>query len=88
MAKSRIPSPYWFEFDRTTYRPEKGPDGSWCHVPVSTQRLLAQVLAVTFETQMVRVRSYVLDTKNYFGTFDMPIDEFYKNFEIFKKTHL
>jgi hypothetical protein len=81
----RIASPYWFEFDRTTYRYDINPDRTWTHVPVSTERLLAQVLTISFETQNVRVRAYVKDTNKYFGTLDMTIDEFFKNFEIYKK---
>lgn len=88
MKKQRIDSPYWVEFDRVMYKTERNPDGSWSHTPISTDRLKAQVLTVSFETQNMRVRAYKADTMKYFGTFDMTIDGFFKDFEIFKKvTH-
>lgn len=88
MKKQRIDSPYWVEFDRITYRHEQNPDGTWSHIPDSTDRLKAQVLTVSFETQNMRVRAFEADTMKYFGTFDMTIDLFNAKFEIFKKvTH-
>lgn len=84
---SRIPSPYWFEFDRIILEWQQREDLTWHHVPVATRRLSAQVLTLSIETENMRVRTHDVQTGKFFGTFDMSIDEFYKNFEIFKKSN-
>lgn len=82
----RVDSPYWFEFDRTVLEWQQREDNTWAHVPVGSKRLLAQVLTLSIETGNMRVRTFEVETEEPFGTFDMKIEEFYKNFEIFKRT--
>lgn len=83
---ARIESPYWFEFDRDILEYKQRPDKTYAHEKVGTQRLIAQVLTISIETQNVRVRAFDPVTAKYFGTFDTSIDKFFENFEIFKKS--
>jgi hypothetical protein len=85
-TNGRIDSPYWFEFDRDVLEYIKRDDGTYERVVVGSNRLLAQVLTLSIETQNMRLRTFDAKTKEFFGTFDMIIDEFYKNFEIYKKS--
>ena len=81
----RIDSPYWFEFDREVLEYVKRDDGTYERRVVGSNRLLAQVLTLSIETQNMRIRTFELETGDSFGTFDICIDDFYKNFEILKK---
>lgn len=85
-TEGRIDSPYWFEFDRDVLEYVQREDGTYDRVKVGSNRLMAQVLQLSIETQNMRIRTFDAETAEPFGTFDMKIDEFYKNFEIFKKT--
>ena len=84
----RIDSPYWFEFDRDILEYVKRPDGTYERVVVGSNRLLAQVLTLSIETQNMRIRTFNAETEEFFGTFDICIDDFFKNFEILKKVTL